>query len=134
MPTFQYDPPLPPLGNNDGLLQTVRLIEGCDTLATAIWHSAPDDTDGIVQLIDFRVVPTEGRRGHGKRLLTALIDQCLQYHRLRGRPLRRLWMPLHHKRHVIARAFFLSQGFTHTITLKDLAIDQELLVYVRTFD
>jgi len=134
MPSFEYDPSLPPIEKTDGILQTVRLCAGRDTLGTAIWHCPPDDTDGIVQLIDFRVIRSQGRRGHGKRLLTAVIEQCLQYHRLRERPLRRIWMPLHHKRHVIARAFFLSQGFTHTVTLKDLAIDQELLVYVRTFD
>jgi hypothetical protein len=36
---------------------------------------------------------------------------------------------------VIARAFFLSQGFTHIVTTKDLLLPtDDLLIYVRTFD
>jgi GNAT superfamily N-acetyltransferase len=131
MSSFQYDPPI---SKSDGLLQTVRLIDEGEPIGTARWHAAPDEPDGLVQILDFRVDPSHGRHGHGKRLLAAVIEQCLLYHKLRKRPFRRLWLPLHHKRHVIARAFFLSQGFTHTATIKDIASDGDLLVYVRTFD
>jgi GNAT superfamily N-acetyltransferase len=131
MSSFQYDPPP---SQSDGFLQTVRLVDDGEPIATARWHAAPGDADGVVQILDFRVDPSRGRRGHGKRLLAAVIEQCLVYHKLRKRPLRRLWLTLHHKRHVIARAFFLSQGFTHTATIKDVAADGDLLVYVRTFD
>lgn len=131
MSSFQYDPAIT---QADGFLQTVRLLDEGEPIGTARWSASPDDPDGVVQILDFRVALAHGRRGHGKRLLAAVIEQCLAYHKLSKRRFRRLWLPLHHKRHLIARAFFLSQGFTHTATIKDIAADGDLLVYVRTFD
>ena len=131
MSFLQYDPPL---AEDNGVLQTVRLVEEGEAIAVARWYAPPDEGDGVVQLIDFRVEPAHGRRGHGRRLLAAVVEQCLIYHRLRRQTFRRMWMPLHQKRQVIARAFFLSQGFTHVSTLKEIAGDGDLLIYVRTFD
>ena len=66
--------------------------------------------------------------------MAALVEQCQLYHRNRKKTFRRLWLTLGHKRHVIARAFFLSQGFTHVSTIKDIARDEDLLAYIRAFD
>lgn len=131
MSSFQYEPPV---AKSDGFLQTVRLVDDGEPIGAARWHAPPGDSDGVVQILEFRVDPSRGRRGNGKRLLAAVIEQCVAYHKLRKRPFRRLWLTLHHKQHVIARAFFLSQGFTHTATIKEIAADGDLLVYVRTFD
>lgn len=128
---FRYDPPISPTA---GILQTISLIEDGKAVGVGRWHSAPDETEGVAQIIEFYVPPAHQRQGHGKRLLAALIDQCQLYHRQRKTPFRRLWLPLHHKRHVLARAFFLSQGFNHTATIKEIARDEDLLVYVRTFE
>lgn len=131
MSSFQYDPPI---GKTNGTLQTIRLMEGRQTIGSARWHAAADDDDGIVQILEFQIEPAHGRQGHGRRLMAALVEQCHAYHRLHGTPLRRIWMTLHHERHILARAFFLSQGFTHTTSIRDVARFEELLVYVRSFD
>jgi ribosomal protein S18 acetylase RimI-like enzyme len=125
------DPPLTPI---TPFLQTVALSQNNRAVATARWHVAPDAPDGVVQLLDFTVVPVRRRQGLGKQLLAALVEQCHAYHRARQVPLRRVWISLRQKQHVIARAFFMSQGFTHIATIKDLLKDEDALIYIRTFD
>jgi ribosomal protein S18 acetylase RimI-like enzyme len=131
MPDFTFDPPTAAAPN---LLQTVRMSEAEHALGAARWHVAADPSEGIVQVLDFAIEPPYRRRGHGKRLLAALVEQWGAYHRAREIPLRSAWLTLGHKRHVIARAFFMSQGFTHVATIKDLLRDEDALVYVRTFN
>src|SRR2546422_456048 len=118
MPQFAYDPPAS--GPAAGMLQTIRMTEAGRPAGVARWHAAADDSgdDGVVQLVDFSVAPEFRRRGYGRQLLAAVVDQARAYHRARGTTLRRMWVVLRHRRHVVARAFFLSQGFTHVATLK----------------
>jgi ribosomal protein S18 acetylase RimI-like enzyme len=88
----------------------------------------------VAQIVNFHVLAPYQRRGPGKRLMGALIDQLRAYHQARRMPLRRVWIGLRHKSHVIGRAFFASQGFTHVATVKDLLTDEDLLIYMRTFN
>jgi ribosomal protein S18 acetylase RimI-like enzyme len=124
----------PAVANTDGFLQTVRLHVDGKVIASARWHVLPGTPDGVAQIVEFHVLPPYQRRGHGKRLMTALIEQVRAYHQIRKIPLRRLWIGLRHKSHVVARAFFASQGFTHVGTAKDLLLDEELLIYLRAFN
>ena len=78
--------------------------------------------------------PAVRRRGHGRRLPGAMVQQWMAYHAGRKTRLRNGWVMLRHKRHVNARAFFLSQGFNHVATIKDLLDGEDALVYVRTFN
>ena len=43
-------------------------------------------------------------------------------------------MIVRQKQQVIARAFLISQGFVHTATIKELLLDEDALVYVKTFN
>jgi GNAT superfamily N-acetyltransferase len=132
MPPISCDPPL---AASDGFLQIVRLTEDGRPMGSARWHSPTGSSDGVVQILDFHIDLKFQRQGYGKRLLTAVIEQCIAYHKLRQIPLRRIWLGLNHRRHVIARAFFLSQGFTHIVTAKELLLPtDDLLIYVRTFN
>lgn len=131
MPEFIYDPPISP---TPGLIQTIRMNEGQASIGTAIWQSASASDDGVAQILDFNITAALCRQGNGKRLLAGLVAQMLAYHRSRDIPARRLWILLRQKRHVIARAFFASQGFTHIATVKEVLRDEDGLIYVRTFD
>ena len=131
MPDVTFDPPV---AGTDGFLQTIRFHVDDRPIATARWHVVQGTPDGVAQIIDFQVLPPHQRRGHGKRLIAAVIDQLRAYHRARKTALRRVWVGLRHKSHVIARAFFASQGFTHVATVRDLLSDEDLLIYMRTFN
>ena len=131
MPQLTFDPPLSPA---PGFLQTIQLAEGDRTLGTARWHALSEGDPGIVQILDFHVPPDIRRQGNGKRLMSALVSQTLTYHQTRNVTPRRLWISVHQKKHVIARAFLTSQGFVHISTVKDLLQDDDALVYIRTFD
>lgn len=108
--------------------------EGEKLIGTATWQSATASDDGVAQILDFNIATSLCRQGNGKRLMAALIGQSAAYHRQRSIAPRRLWILLRQKRHVIARAFFTSQGFTHISTVKELLWEEDGLVYIRTFD
>jgi GNAT superfamily N-acetyltransferase len=131
MPQLIYDPPTAPIA---GFCQTIRMTEGDQIVGTAIWHAATDTHDGVVQILDFSIVKPHCRQGYGKRLMAAVVTETLAYHRARKVAPRRLWVLLRQKRHIIARAFFASQGFTHIGTVKDLLTGEDGLIYIRTFD
>src|SRR5690349_21479965 len=132
MPQFTFEPPTAP---TPGFLQTIRMTEDGKSVGTATWHSAHDTQDGVAQIVEFQIAPPMQRRGHGKQLPAAMVQQWVAYHAARRMPLRRsAWVILRHKRHVIARAFFLSQGFNHVATIKDLLDGEDALVYARTFN
>ena len=131
MPQFTLEPPTAP---TPGFLQTIRMSEQGKQVGAATWHAAHDTSDGVVQIVEFQITPEIRRRGHGKRLLAAMLEQWRVYHTTRKTPLRSAWVMLRHKRHVIARAFFLSEGFNHIGTIKDVLDGEDALVYVRTFN
>ena len=124
----------PAVSDADGFFQTIQLHVDGKAVGTARWHALQGGGDGVVQIVDFHVLPPCQRRGHGRRLMGALVEQVRTYHAMRGVSPRRLWVGLRHKTHVIARAFFASQGFTHVATVKDLLVDEDLLVYIRAFN
>jgi GNAT superfamily N-acetyltransferase len=131
MPEFTYDPPISP---DSGFLQTIRLTEGNETLGTALWQAAEDSEDGIAQILDFSIAAASRRQRNGKQLMQALVAQTRAYHESRKIITRRLWLILRQKRHIVARAFFASEGFVHTGTIKELLRGEDALVYVRTFN
>lgn len=133
MPQLIYEPPTP-TATAAGFCQTLRMTEGDQTVGSAVWHAAADGDDGVVQILDFSISKPHRRQGYGKRLMTALVAETLAYHRGRKVGPRRLWVMLRQKRHIIGRAFFASQGFTHIATVKDLLANEDGLVYIRTFD
>ena len=131
MPHFTHDPPTAPRA---GFIQTIRMLENDRSIGLARWHAADDSPDGVIQILDFNIEPAYRRQGHGKRLMAALVDECLAYSRARRQPLRRLWLTVRQKKQVIARAFMLSQGFSHIATIRDLLEGEDALVCIRTFD
>ena len=131
MPQFTYDPPL---SSTPGFVQTIRVNGEKQGAGTATWHAPAAGEDGIAQILVFTVPLHHRRAGHGKRLMAAVIGQVLDYHRLRKLPPRRIWMIVRQKQQVIARAFLISQGFVHTATIKELLLDEDALVYVKTFN
>ena len=83
MPDFFYDPPIAP---TLGFTQLVRMAESGRSIGTARWHVAEDSTDGIVQILDFSITAKLRRKGNGKRLIAAVIEQIRLYHRAREVP------------------------------------------------
>ncbi len=127
-----YDPPLPRKPGIAPFVQTIRLMDGDETIGRAMWHSAGDD--GIVQILTLTVFPPHQRVGHGRRLMNAIFDQGRKLGAARTQPLRRMWICVEQKSQIIGRAFLTGSGFHHVATLTDLLKKQDALLYTRTFD
>ena len=135
MPDVTFDPPLPRAGSNSDqpFLQRIVLFDGSGELARAAWHTT--GRDGVVQLVDLVVAPQHRRRGHGAQLLNVVVEQTRSFFRLRApQALRRIWVNVEQKNQVIARSFLTRHGFHHIATIPDVARNQDLLVYVKSFD
>ena len=132
---FTHTPPVPRASDakSTAFLQRIELRDGRLTIGHAVWHLI-DLNDGVVQLVELTVDPKLQRRGHASVLLNESIAQARAACRLRRVPLRRLWVALEQKSQVVARAFLTRHGFHHTASVADLLRDQDLLVYVRSFD
>ena len=131
MPQFTFEPGTSPVA---GLRQSICMSEGRTVIGSAAWHSPIDSKDGVIQILEFSIADAVRRQGNGKQLMGSLVREAIAYHQSRQVRLRRLWVALRQKKHIIARAFFASQGFTHIATVKDLLTDEDALIYIRTFD
>jgi ribosomal protein S18 acetylase RimI-like enzyme len=135
MTRFAHDPPPPPrtVDAQTSFTQRVELLDGKRFVGGALWH-LPAGNEGVVQLVELVVHPDLRRHGHAGALLNEVIAQAKALCRARRQPLRRVWVGVEHKTQVIARSFLTKHGFHHTATIADLLRDQDLLVYVRSFD
>jgi ribosomal protein S18 acetylase RimI-like enzyme len=131
---LSFHPPLPTkLIADASFLQEIRLTEAGKTVGRAIWHT-PEGREGVVQLVELRVDPSQRRRGLGSQLIQAVSQQIAALHKLRRVPARRLWVCIEQKTQVIARAFLTRHGFHHVSTTENLLKDQDALVYIKAFD
>ena len=134
MPDLLIEPPLPRAKSRDPFLQTLKLTVGSDPIAQARWLCSTDPAQGVAQLLDLTVHPDHRRQGHAHRLMEALTQQAQTYFKNQKSRLRRIWTPIEQKHQVIARSFLMQFGFTHVGTVSELLRDEDLLVYMRTFD
>ena len=109
----------------------VRLVDGDLQIGRATWV-VTDADEGLIQLLTVSIAVDHQRRGNGRRLLQAVYTAArLQ---LAGRPLRRAWICTGNKAHVIARAFVTGEGYHHVGSNSGVWRDQDLLIYVKSFD
>lgn len=123
----------PPVSADDGSLpfvQTVRLADGGRAVGHAVWTTGGD---GIAQLVHLSIDPAHRRRGLGRHLYRAVVEQCRTYHR-GPMSFRRLWVAVPHKRFVVGRAFLTGEGFHLLTSSAGVYADEDLLVYVRSYD
>jgi ribosomal protein S18 acetylase RimI-like enzyme len=109
----------------------VRLMDDDHVLGRATWV-VTDAGEGLIQILSITIDPAHQRRGHGKRLLHGLYDHARA--ELAGPPLRRAWIATANKSHVIARAFLTGEGFHHVGSNGGIYRDQDVLIYVKSFD
>jgi GNAT superfamily N-acetyltransferase len=135
MSDLTFDPALPTAGSecDRPFLQRIALLHGNDLLAHAAWHTTGHG--GVAQLVDLFVAPEHRRQGHASRLLNAVVEQARLFFRSRAaQTLRRVWVAVEQKDQVIARSFLTRHGFHHIATIPDVSRNQDLLVYVKSFD
>ena len=132
-PRFVHAPP-PPAKPVATFLQRIELRDARDQrIGAAVWHLNTVD-EGVVQLVELTVDPKLRRHGHAGALLNEAITQARSVCRMKRVPLRRMWVALEQKGQVLARSLLTKHGFHHTSSVTDLLRDQDLLVYVRSFD
>ena len=120
---------------SDGsFIQSVRLMDGEQVLAQARWQVSGEAAQGVAQLLELTVIESRRRQGHGRRVMDAVAGQAQEYFRSRKLPLRRLWVAIEQKRQVIGRSFLMQFGFNHVGTVGEMLKDEDLLVYMRTFN
>ena len=110
---------------------TVRLTDDDRPIGTAT-YVVTDAGEGLIQLLSMAIVPEHQRRGLGRQLLHGLYDAARQ--QLAPTPLRRAWVCTGNKVHVIARAFLTGEGYHHVGSNGGIYRDQDLLIYVKSFD
>ena len=117
------------------LPMTQRLTLTLDgrVIAHARWHATASD-DGVFQIADLFVDPLHQRKGHGSRLLREMYEHAIATFRSLGITPRRVWVCVEQKRHVTARAFFSKHGFQHVATMKEHFVDQDAMLYSRSFN
>src|SRR6188474_2041952 len=104
--SYTYTPPVE-RKSAELFLQTIRLAQGDQELGRACWIAGQEVQEGVVQIIELTVTPGNWRKGHGQRLMEALTEQCRKYFKLRKSRLRRIWVAVDQKRHVIGRSFLM---------------------------
>lgn len=130
-----YDPPLPPtLSGDDTFVQTIRLHDGPTLIGQARWHCATPPAQGVVQILELSVAEPHRRQNHAHTLMDAVTKQAKSYFKQHGRKLRRLWLTLEQERQVLGRSFLMKFGFHHVGTVHEMLKDEDMLVYMRTFD
>ena len=127
----EADPPTRPAGAALPFVQTLKMSDDVEPIGHATWATGGD---GIVQLLDLSIQPHHRRRGHGRHFFRSVAEHAKAYHRLGGTPLRRVWVTVGHKRHVVGRAFLTGEGFHLLTSTSGLYTDEDLLVYVKSFD
>ena len=136
MPDLAIDPPAPRkvAKSDDSFVQTIDLMDGATRIGRARWQCVNGLAQGVVQILELTVAPRLRRQGHAHQLMEAITTQAGVYFKGGGARLRRLWIAIEQKEQVIARSFLMQFGFHHVGTVKELFKDQDLLVYMRTFD
>ncbi len=130
---LKIDPTLSTKPAEGAFLQTLRLVDDANELGRAAW-CATDDAAGVSQLLELWINPAHRRSGHGRRLLSAVIEQCRGYHRSHDENFRRMWVGVGHKQQVVGRSFLTREGFHHIGSACGVMRDQDMLVYVKSLD
>jgi GNAT superfamily N-acetyltransferase len=133
MPQPECEPKVSPKAA-DPFLQTIRLIDGPQVIGRARWITTPDPAQGIVQVLELTVADPYRRKGHGRQLMDALTQQAHEHFELRNHKLRRIWLGVHQRGQVFARSFLMKFTFNHVATVAQLLRDEDMLIYMRTFD
>jgi ribosomal protein S18 acetylase RimI-like enzyme len=134
MPDLLIDPPIPRAKSHDPFLQTLTLTIGNEPIARARWLVSTAPAQGVVQLLDLTVHPDHRRQGHAHRLMEAVTQQAQTYFKTQKSRLRRIWTSIEQKNQILARSFLMQFGFNHVGTISELLKDEDLLIYMRTFD
>ena len=134
MPTLRIAPPVSPKESLQRFQQLIELVEGDAPIGHAQWMCAADISEGTAQILDLQVTPPHNRQGNGHLLMNAVTDQAKAYFKLNKTKLRRIWIAIEQKRQVIGRSFLMKFGFHHVGTVHELLRDEDLLIYMRTFN
>ena len=111
--------------------ESVHLLAGDRPIGIGTFAVTEAD-EGLIQILSLAIEPADQRRGHGRRLLHDLYDRARVD--LAPRPLRRAWIAVGNKQHVVARAFLTGEGYHHVGSNGGIYRDQDVLIYVKSFD
>jgi len=128
------NPPAGTKSSADVFNQSVRLMEGEEVVAQARWQVTAGAAQGVVQILEFTVSPGRRRKGFGRQLMDAVTRQAKEHLKARKSKLRRVWMTIEQKGQVVARSFLMQFGFNHVGTISEVLKDEDLLIYLRTFN
>lgn len=109
-------------------------MDGEQLIAQARWQVSGEAAQGVAQLLELTVAEGRRRQGHGRRVMDAMTAQVREHFSSRKVTLRRVWVAIEQKQQVIGRSFLMQFGFNHVGTIGELLRDEDLLVYMRTFD
>jgi GNAT superfamily N-acetyltransferase len=109
-------------------IQTIELLDDDKPIASATWFTTGND--GVVQLLNIRVVPEFQRKGVGTSLFKQLQREADRFMRTRNLRLRRIFCNAEQKTHIVARGFFTKLGFHHVQTLSNTLRNEDILVYL----
>lgn len=109
-------------------IQRIDLFDGDQPIASASWFTTGND--GVVQLLDIRVIPELQRKGVGSSLFKQVQREADAFLRARGTYLRRVIAQTEQKSQIVSRAFFTRMGFHHVQTIANTLRNEDILVYL----
>lgn len=109
-------------------IQTIELFDGEKSIASASWFTTAND--GVVQLLDIRVLPELQRKGVATSLFRQLQREADRFLRARGTYLRRVICNTEQKSHIVARAWLTKLGFHHVQTISNSLRNEDILIYL----
>ena len=91
MIAFLNEPSITTAKPNALFTQTIQMRDDKRVLGKAAWNTTSSG-EGVVQVLELWIDPAIRRAGHGKRLMSQLIEQARALHKSHNQKLRRLWI------------------------------------------
>lgn len=127
------EPALPAKPDDRPFVQLVRMVDDGVPIAHGYWHGSPTRL-GAIQIVDLYVEKSYRRKGMGRLMLKAILEQATEYHRRQRRTLRQIWFPIAQKSEIVARAFLAEHNFHHVATVSEVLRDEDILIFKRSLD
>ncbi|MFT3786471.1 MAG: hypothetical protein QM770_09935 [Tepidisphaeraceae bacterium] len=110
-------------------IRTLEMRDGTKVIARTTFSNTLD-ADGHVIILHMEVHGSHRRRGHGLVLFRELQRIASADLLAAGHRLRRVTCEVRQKTHVVARAFLTRLGFHHVTTVRNVYLNQDLLIYL----
>lgn len=114
-------------------VRSLELRDGSNRIAVVTWMNSMN-ADGVMKLLHIEVADESRRMGHGSAVFREAVQLTREELQKAGFKLRRVIAETEQKSQIVARSWLTHLGFHHVTTVKNVHVDQDLLVYLMGCD